>query len=88
MVDTTYIRALATPPRDHTDSAEREPIGVTLERDRLTYRARRLRLALFALERIADTRTTTTSTVPEPLRNAMHAFSSELDEVQRRLIET
>jgi hypothetical protein len=78
-------RTLATPPRDPAHAVNREPIGVTLERDRLAHRAWRLELAILALQRIADTRTTNTSTIPEPLRNAMHAFSLELHEVKRRL---
>jgi hypothetical protein len=79
-------RALAPPPREHANARNREPIGVTLERDRLAHRARRLQLAILALQRITDSRTTA-STIPEPLRNAMHAFSLELHEVQQRLIE-
>jgi len=80
-------RTLATPPRDPAHAVNREPIGVTLERDRLAHRAWRLELAIRSLQRIADTRTTKTSTIPEPLRNAMHAFSLELHEVQRRLTQ-
>jgi hypothetical protein len=60
-----------------------EPLGVTLERERLEHRARRVELASLALRRIADVR----DPVPPPLLRAINRFDAQLVEIRERLIE-
>jgi hypothetical protein len=63
-----------------------QPIGYDLERIRLEHRARRLELAIAALNRLQDQRTAGGTRTP-PMSRATATFALELSTVRRRLVD-
>lgn len=69
---------LSLPHAGHAQS-----LGTELEQQRLAHRAARIRLALSAMSKLADTR----REIPAPLRHGMSDFGRELTRVEQRLRE-
>lgn len=71
-----------TSPMSAASTAPPSSIAHELEQRRLRHRAARIRRALGALHRLAETRA---DGAPAPLRHGIRDFRRELDEVEQRL---